>query len=340
MKNHDSLISIIIPVYNRANIIHETLDSIKKQTYSYWECIIVDDGSTDNLNEIIDNYIKSDFRFKFDKRPKERLKGGNASRNYGFEISKGEFINWFDSDDIMLPDFLENKISVLNNNKELDFCACYSKLFSGSVDNIKKTEKPFVLNSNNYLEDYLLNGLYFDTASPLWRRSFLNENNLLFDESLLRSQERDFHLRVLSKKPKYNYLDEALFLSREGVGNSITKNFTKNFKLQLSNFKFYDKAFSVVKKRGINTKKILSYIFYRQSVNYYSLFQVNKENTLKKVVFAIKYFKYLIKYCFYSNLNIMYFFKLFLGFFSLLFFKRGYKYFYFPEFNFRSYDEQ
>jgi glycosyltransferase involved in cell wall biosynthesis len=332
------LISVIIPVYNRANIILETLDSIKEQTFSNWECIIIDDGSNDNLLEILEDYVKNDSRFTFDTRPKERLKGGNASRNYGFEISKGEFINWFDSDDLMLPDFLEKKISVLNDNKELDFCACYSKLFSGTVEQIKKIEKPFVLNSTNYLEDYMLHGLYFDTASPLWRRSFLKKQHLLFDESLLRSQERDFHLRALSKNPKYHYLDKALFLSREGFANSITKNSSKNVKFQLSNYKYYDKAFRIVKESDIPSEKIRAYIFYRQSENYYSLFQVNKDIGFRKLFFAFKHFKSLIHYCFYSNISSKYYFKLLLGLFSILFFKRGYTCFYFPEFNFRNYE--
>ena len=103
----NQLVSIIIPTYNRAHLIGETLDSILAQTYTNWECIIIDDGSSDDTLEVIDNYIKKDNRFQYYRRPVERSKGPNVCRNFGYELSKGEYINWFDSDDVMLPTFLE-----------------------------------------------------------------------------------------------------------------------------------------------------------------------------------------------------------------------------------------
>lgn len=340
MKTKIPLISIIIPVYNRADIISETLDSIIKQTFTDWECIIIDDGSSDNLKEIIEKYKKQDFRFKFEERPKERLKGGNASRNYGFEISKGEFVNWFDSDDIMLPTFLENKIAILNNNEELDFCACYSRVFFQSIDNLLNIEKPKVLKSLNYINDYMLKGLFFDTASPLWRVSFLKKNNLCFDENLLRSQEKDFHLRVLLNKPIFEYLDEVLFLSRKDTNNSITSNFNTNLDLQVSNFKFNHKAFKLINKKDIVSKKIIfEYLFYRQSVNYYNIIQLSNSSLKTLINIKIKYFRYLIYYHYIAGLSKKYFLKIHKGLFFLLFFKKGYKYFYFPEFNHRNYSE-
>ena len=83
------LISIIIPIFNRASLLSETLDSILAQTYSHWECIIVDDGSTDNTQDVIDRYLKLDSRFRCFSRPSNRPKGANACRNFGYEKSKG-----------------------------------------------------------------------------------------------------------------------------------------------------------------------------------------------------------------------------------------------------------
>ena len=104
------LVSIIIPIFNRENLIKETLDSILQQSYLNWECIIVDDGSTDKTIEVVRNYIKKDSRFNLFQRPLNRLKGGNAARNFGFEKSKGQLIQWFDSDDIMLSNFITEKV--------------------------------------------------------------------------------------------------------------------------------------------------------------------------------------------------------------------------------------
>ena len=105
------LVSIIMPTYNRAHLIGQTLDSVLAQTYPNWECIIVDDWSTDTSDEVVGEYVKKDSRFQYYQRPKDRKKGPNSCRNYGLELSKGEFVKWFDSDDIMHPKFLENKLS-------------------------------------------------------------------------------------------------------------------------------------------------------------------------------------------------------------------------------------
>ena len=103
------IVSIIIPTYNRAHLISETLDSILTQTYTHWECIVVDDGSDDSTAELLAGYCKKDARFQYHQRPNDRPKGANACRNYGFELCKGEYINWFDSDDLMGNCFMQEK---------------------------------------------------------------------------------------------------------------------------------------------------------------------------------------------------------------------------------------
>src|SRR5690606_36556858 len=104
------LVSIIIPTFNRAHLIGETLDSVLAQTYQNWECIVVDDGSTDKTEATVGAYLKRDARFRLFKRPDHKPKGANACRNYGFEKSKGEYVQWFDSDDLMHPEKLTIKI--------------------------------------------------------------------------------------------------------------------------------------------------------------------------------------------------------------------------------------
>ena len=97
---NNPLVSIIIPTYNRAHIIHETLDSVLSQSYTNWKCIVVDDGSTDTTEEVLKSYVKKDARFQYNKRPIDRKKGANACRNYGLDLAKGAYIVFFDSDDV------------------------------------------------------------------------------------------------------------------------------------------------------------------------------------------------------------------------------------------------
>src|SRR5258705_6384267 len=100
-------VTIIMATYNRSHFILETLSSIQNQTYSEWECLIIDDGGTDNTLEIITPVLDTDLRFKFVKRPDQYKKGLPGCRNYGLDLAKGDYIIFFDDDDIVHPQNLE-----------------------------------------------------------------------------------------------------------------------------------------------------------------------------------------------------------------------------------------
>ncbi|MGJ8551123.1 glycosyltransferase family 2 protein [Winogradskyella wichelsiae] len=208
------LVSIIVPSYNRAHLIGETLESIIDQTYINWECIIVDDGSTDNTAKVVEAYCKKDSRFQYHLRPKDRLQGGNAARNYGFEKSKGEYVNWFDSDDIMLPNFLAEKLRIFNSHPNLDAVLAYGAYFENNITNVD-IKKP-KLDLENVLLDYVSSKLIFATPGPLWKKSFLDGQNL-FDEERLKIQDTEFHFRMLIEGMDFKFYEpDFLFLIRRG----------------------------------------------------------------------------------------------------------------------------
>jgi len=96
--------SVIIPAYNRSHLLGETIDTVLAQTYSHFEIIIVDDGSTENIKKVLDNKYSHDPRIKyFYKQNEER----GAARNFGLKAAKGDFAVFFDSDDFMKPAYLE-----------------------------------------------------------------------------------------------------------------------------------------------------------------------------------------------------------------------------------------
>ncbi|MBS3738754.1 glycosyltransferase family 2 protein [Mesohalobacter halotolerans] len=115
--------SIIIPTYNRAHLIGETLDSVLAQTYQNWECIILDDGSTDNTDDVVGEYVLKDPRFKYYHRPDEHLPGGNGARNFGFKMSKGDYVNWLDSDDLFSENKIEEQLKlIIGESKTVSTC--------------------------------------------------------------------------------------------------------------------------------------------------------------------------------------------------------------------------
>src|SRR4030042_5732999 len=106
------LVSIIIPCFNQAQYLNEALDSIMNQTYSNWECIIVNDGSQDNTDELAKNWNKRDERFRYIKKENG---GPSAARNTGLKIAKGEYIQFLDADDILECNKIEHQINYLNS---------------------------------------------------------------------------------------------------------------------------------------------------------------------------------------------------------------------------------
>lgn len=217
------LVSIIIPTFNRAHLISETLDSILGQTYENWECIIVDDGSTDNSSKVIRHYLNIDARFQYHTRPKERQKGANACRNIGFEKSKGKFLLFFDSDDVLYSKIVENSVNLFSSN--VDFVYFNYSGFSKEITNITYYQNN---NSKEPFLDYFSGKINLATPAVLWKRDVIN--GVIFDESLKKSQELNFVFKIYEKyglSPlKGMYLDKNGFLVRKHE-DSIVSAFHK-----------------------------------------------------------------------------------------------------------------
>lgn len=230
MKDNKPLISIIIPTYNRANLISKTLDSVKQQTFKNWECIVVDDGSKDNTEELLESYITNDNRIRFIKRPNHLPKGANACRNYGFKISKGDYINWFDSDDIMHANKLEVQLQSLKSNPKSPYNICQSKWFD-KENNKDLGLRSRTIDSKNRLEDYCLYNIVWLTTAPLWRKDFIHAHSLKFNEDLKQSQEYEFHIKALSISDDYAIVNEPL-LTLIKHKDAISANIFEDVKIE------------------------------------------------------------------------------------------------------------
>lgn len=245
---HLPLVSIIIPTYNRAKLIGETLDSILAQTYKNWECLVVDDGSTDDTKKLVSNYVAKDDRFQYHERPDTHLPGGNGARNYGFELSKGEYVQWFDSDDLMLPEKLELKVETLVNN-DVDFVVCSGAEMSENSINPQKKWDLYL--TENTLFDHLIGNIVFGTNGPMFNRAFLTLD-VLFNETLLIKQEWEFFNRLLMNKPSIKIIEKVLYVYRVFPES---KRGTFTYSREQNKMKAHRLVFNMVKSNTLFTKE-------------------------------------------------------------------------------------
>lgn len=273
------MISLIIPLFNRQDTIVDTLESIQNQTCQEFECIVVDDDSTDNSFFIVFDYIKDKPNFKLTKREEDYKSGGNGARNYGFQIAKGEFINFIDSDDILHVDFVKDKLYAIRNTLE-DVVISKTILTSMDINEVIKYETRTRL-SANLLNDFITLKISWYISDPVWRKNFLKDKKL-FDEDLLKGQDRDFHIRMLLENPKIKILDKYLYYYRNNP-NSISELFSE--KVGLSMLKVGLKRSKLLVDYGIEDQTKF-FILKQLTKIYSSVFRNN--NTLNLYIEAYK----------------------------------------------------
>jgi glycosyltransferase involved in cell wall biosynthesis len=208
MINRKYIVSIIIPVFNRSELLSATLDSILAQTWEDWECILVDDHSTDESLCVMEQFKVNDKRFKVFKRPIELRKGANSCRNYGFLQSSGLIVKWFDSDDIMLPNHLAFACQALLEG-ELDFVVSDTINFDHVTGNIM--DKPYNFDRINAVftaENYALNLIGWITDDFLATRECVQ--NILFNEIITDGDEYNFFVKLLQNKVKGAFIIQIL----------------------------------------------------------------------------------------------------------------------------------
>lgn len=290
----EPLVSIIIPTYNRAQLISETLNSVLSQAYKNWECIVVDDRSTDNTTALLLEYTNKDSRFKYYLRPKDRLPGGNEARNFGFEKSKGEFVNWFDDDDIMLPDFLKSKVGAITSKTDLIIC---TGSFWNPISNAE-VKKHLEIKTNIY-RDFLCWRLKILTPSVLFRRAFLKDKDL-FSNRILRGQESEFFLRIFYNLPKdsFKIINKSLFLYRQHQNNKTTKD--AKYKPEFNEGRYFIYYSNFLCLQGKEEKESINFC-YHQILNIFYLSVNHKHKQLSKKIMK-EFFPFLKQQ---SNLKVM-----------------------------------
>jgi glycosyltransferase involved in cell wall biosynthesis len=214
-------LTVIMPCYNYAKYITETLDSLKKSTYDNWKCIIINDGSTDNSEEVILSQINGDSRFIY---VKQENRGLSAVRNLGMSMSNTKYVMCLDPDDKISPTYLENGIKYLD---EHDDCVLYygkAKMFYDDG-----TEDYWDLPEYNYVKLLKKNCIY---SSCILRKSCYDTTNG-YDENMTGYEDWDFLIRYLHGNKKVYMTDDVVFYYRRHDGsmdNKAKKKFSRYLK--------------------------------------------------------------------------------------------------------------
>jgi hypothetical protein len=193
------LVAVITPTRNRAALLREALDSVAAQTLTEWEHIVVDDGSDDGTAEMMAARAAADPRVSYIVRGTPNP-GANVCRNIGIRAAKAPLVVLLDSDDLLEPACLEQRLVVMSRNTDIDFATFQTGIFVTTPGDQSR-----VLD-DQLIGDDLCRFLYFEApwiiTSPTWRRETLLKLGL-FDEALLSWQDIELHVRAITAGCRY-----------------------------------------------------------------------------------------------------------------------------------------
>ena len=246
------LVSIIVPSFNQAIYLTETLNSVKEQTYTNWECIIINDGSTDETENIAEQFVKKDKRFRY---VYQKNRGLSNARNNGISQAKGEFIQFLDSDDLLMPNKLKQSVDMYNTKNTESRVIYYASMryfedFSPKDLKIVGRDK-FIGQVELKEEDSLssqkelifLRNPFVISAAIYPLTLFKDVGN--FDENLKALEDWDFHIRCNKAGYKFHHFYEKSSLTYIRLHN---ESMMRNQKLMDINF------YQLIEKHNLRDK--------------------------------------------------------------------------------------
>ena len=278
------MVSVIIPNYNKAQFISQTIISVINQSYENWECIIIDDNSEDNSIEIIEKHIKGDHRFKFYLNKEN--KGGSYSRNLGLKNAEYKYVLFLDSDDVLASNCLENRINFISENENLDFVVFPMGTFYNNIGDSKLIWNNF---HGNHINRFLKHDLPWHTMMVLWDRNSLNRING-FDDEYVRLQDVELHTRALLDGFQYEIcinsdIDSYFRIDENRISTSHRVFLEKKI---MGVTRYVNDFLKVLKIRGVNNIKYLKgpyFIILSEIQHSYNSNKINHSD--KKILISI-----------------------------------------------------
>jgi glycosyltransferase involved in cell wall biosynthesis len=199
MQHVDPAVTICTPSFNRADLVGETLQSVIGQTFKAWEVIVVDDGSTDSSREVVTTFAERDPRIRLIERSRGP-RGACTCRNIAATLANGRYLLFLDTDDLLAPFCLEQRVAALDTNREIDFAIFPMLLFQNDPKGADR------LWNRATSADDLLRLLRLDPVcqgtGTLWRKEAFTRVGM-WDETLSVWQDIELHLRAFAGNYKY-----------------------------------------------------------------------------------------------------------------------------------------
>lgn len=294
--------SIIIPTYNRADLIQDALDSIIAQTYENWEAIVIDDGSNDSTKVLIESFLDSRIKY-FYKENEERC----VARNVGIERSHGEYITFIDSDDAYYPECLANAYNYLRTNPHAEI---FHLAYEVRDRRTKQLLSNFKHRNDHVLNESLLSGNVMSCMTTFLRRHIGNKYKFSLDKRLLFSEDWEYWLRIsVEYKIYFHNKKSGILYEHENRGvnqisiqkhiasksyflKHILKNtaIVKKYGKQLDKLKIHSKLY-IALQYAITGQKNLSCLYILSALKVSILKTLNQRifwGTLKNIIFYKK----------------------------------------------------
>ena len=215
----EPLVSVIIPAYNAVDYIKEAIESVLIQNYRNFELLIINDGSTDNTEEVVLGFKDERIRYF-----RQENRGLAATHNVGIKQSRGEFTIKLDSDDMMMPDFIAKHLQEFEKHPDADLVYCDDCLIDENSKPIRVIERPEYTDRKTLIRDLFRCGFPVVPFRTCIRRSVFDKIGF-FDENLRMAEDYDMMRRFVKMGLKIQHLPAALYLRRM-TSDSLSRNFT------------------------------------------------------------------------------------------------------------------
>ena len=266
------MISVIMPVYNSRKYLKYAIDSVLNQTYKNWELLIINDGSTDNSENIILSYNDDRIKYYFQKNL-----GVSAARNLAIKYMRGTHFCFLDSDDIFPPDSLQSRINIFHQNPDISFVDGVVLIKDYKMDKIHRYYRPS-FKGNPYNQLIKMSEKCF--FGPSWMIKRNDDINYMFNPNMTHLEDLYFYLSI-SQNGTYDYTNDTVLYYRTTPTSSMSN---------LSGLEDgYYKYFNLIKNFHKYDYSTILYLKYKIFRIMFSIYFFNKNNPKQAFSFAMKF---------------------------------------------------